>query len=63
MSEDIRFQHSYIQINTGAQCRPKSNFTDAIQKRMDTLNEQYDKKEINVEELLNGLSMLIPKKK
>ncbi len=63
VSEESRFQHSYIHINTGAQRRSKSNSTDAIQKQMDVLNERYDKNEIDVEELLNGLPLLIAKKK
>ncbi len=62
-SEESRFQHQYIQINTGAQQRPKSNVTDAIQKRIDTLNERYNKNEIDVEDFLNALSLLIAQKK
>lgn len=63
IGEESRFQHSYVQINTGAQRRPKSKSTNAIQKRMTTLNERYTNKEIDVDELLNGLSLLIVKKK
>ncbi len=41
---------------------PKSNVTDAIQKRIDTLNERYSKNEINIEDFLNALSLLIAQK-
>jgi hypothetical protein len=30
---------------------------------IDTLNERYNKKEIDIEELLNGLSLLVVKRK
>ena len=63
IGEESRFQHSYVQINTGAQRRPKSTFADLIQKRINALNERFAKKEIEAEELLNGLSMLIGKNK
>jgi hypothetical protein len=59
MGEESRFQHLYVQINTGAQRRPKSNQANAIQKRIDVLNERYSNQEIDVEELLNGLSLLV----
>ncbi|CAM4835599.1 unnamed protein product [Rotaria magnacalcarata] len=55
VNEETRYQHSYNQINTGAQPRLQSKLTDAIQKRIDALNERYNNKEINVEELLNVL--------
>ncbi len=41
---------------------PKSNATDAIQKRIDILDERYNKNEINVEDFLNALSLLIAQK-
>jgi hypothetical protein len=63
MSEESRFQHLFIQFNTGAERRPKSTSADAIQKRIKVLNERFNNKEINAEDLLNGLSLLIANKK
>jgi Ca2+-binding EF-hand superfamily protein len=42
---------------------PKSNTTDTIQKRINTLNKRHNKNEINVEDFLNALSLLIVQKK
>lgn len=63
MNEEGRFQHTYVQINTGAQRRSKSDSTDVFQQRINTLNKRYDNKEIDVEELLSSLSLLVTKKK
>ncbi|CAF1246239.1 unnamed protein product [Adineta ricciae] len=61
-SEESRFQHFLIQLETGAQRRAKTNATDAIQKRVDALNERYEKQEIDAENLLCGLALLVDKK-
>jgi hypothetical protein len=63
INEECRFQHLHARVHTGAQRRPKSTAADMIQKRIDTLNKRYENEEINVEELLVGLSSLIAKKK
>jgi hypothetical protein len=52
-----------IQLHTGAQRPAKTNSIDAIQQRMDALNERYQKQEIDVKELLDGLALLVVKKK
>ncbi len=39
------------------------NSADAISKQINTLNEGYNNKEIDVEELSNGLSLVVVKKK
>ncbi|CAF1691325.1 unnamed protein product, partial [Adineta ricciae] len=61
-SEESRFQHFLIQLETGAQRRAKTNATNAIQKRVDPLNERYEKQEIDAENLLYGLALLVAKK-
>jgi hypothetical protein len=58
----LPIKHIYIQLNPGAQGAPKSTTANIIQKRIGTLNERYNKKEIDVEELLNGLSLLVAKR-
>lgn len=63
MSEENRFQHLLIRLSTGVQRRPKSTVADAMQKRINVLNERYNNKEINAEELLNALSLVIANKK
>jgi hypothetical protein len=63
VSEESRFEHLLIRFSTGVQRRPKSTLADAIQKRINVLNERYNNKEINAEDLLNGLSLLIANKK
>jgi hypothetical protein len=62
VGEECRFQHSYSQINTGIQRRPKTTAADAMQKRIDTLNDRYNNQDINEEELLNALSLLVARK-
>ena len=63
VSEETRFQHVFVQLQTGSQRRPKATSSDLIQKRVNTLNERYTNQEIDAEELLDGLSFLIAKKK
>ena len=63
VSEESRFQHVHIQIEIGTQLRSRSNSTDANQKRINTLYQRYNDKQINAEDLLNGLSFLVAKKK
>ena len=50
-------------MNAGAQARQKDRATTAIQKRIDTLNERYKTGEINTDELLDGLSLAVNKRK
>lgn len=63
VSEESRFQHVLIRFNTGSERRPKSTSADNLQKRIVVLNQRFDNKEINADELLNGLSLLIGNKK
>jgi hypothetical protein len=63
ISEESRLQNLNVQINTGAERRPKSNSADAIQKRIDNLMARYNSNEIDVEQLLDNLSLFIGKKK
>ncbi|CAM4848865.1 unnamed protein product, partial [Rotaria magnacalcarata] len=62
VSEESRFQHLYVQINTGSERRPRSSYNNGIQKRIDTLMERYNRKVIDVEQLLDKLSFLIAKR-
>ena len=50
-----------LQINAGAKGRSKTASTSAIQQRIDTLNEHYINNEIDLHELLNGLSLTLTK--
>jgi hypothetical protein len=50
-----------IQMNPGAQGRPKTAVTTAIQQRIDTFNECYTNNEIDLRELLDGLSTVVAK--
>jgi uncharacterized protein YceH (UPF0502 family) len=63
INKESRFQHLLIQLHTAAQRPAKTNSIDAIQQRMDALNERYQKQEIDVKELLDGLALLVVKKK
>ena len=61
--EESRFQHLYMQMITGAQRRPIPRSMNNIQRRIDTLMGRYDNKDIDVEQLLDSLSLLVGKKK
>jgi hypothetical protein len=63
MSEESRFQHCYIQLSSGARRRLRSKATDAIQKRIQTMNQRYNQNEISIDEFLDGLSLLIAQKR
>ena len=59
--EEARFTHILIQINAGAQGRQKTAATTAIQQRIDTLNERYMNNEIDLQQILDGLSTVVVK--
>ena len=61
--EESRFQHLYVQINTGSKRRPRSSYTNGIQKRIDTLTQWYNNKQIDVKQLLDNLLLLVAKNK
>jgi hypothetical protein len=42
---------------------PSLSPSPSIQKRINVLNERYNNKEINAEDLMNGLSLLVANKK
>ncbi len=44
-----------LQMNAGAKVRPKTETSNAIQQRIDTLNERFTNNEITLTELLDGL--------
>jgi hypothetical protein len=52
-----------LQMNAGAKGRPKTEISNAIQQRIDTLNERFTNNEINLTELLDGLSLVVAKQK
>jgi hypothetical protein len=62
-NEESRFHHLHLQMNAGAQARAKRAATSAIQKRIDTLNDRFKNGDINVDELLDGLPLVVAKKK
>jgi hypothetical protein len=43
-----------IKMNAGAKGRPKIEISNAIQQRIDALNERFTNNEINLAELLHG---------
>ncbi len=57
--EESRFRHMLIQMNAGAKGRPKTAATNAIQQRIDTLNERYSNNEIDLQLYLDGLSTVV----
>ncbi|CAF3074723.1 unnamed protein product [Rotaria sp. Silwood2] len=60
-SEEAKFRHTLLQINAGAQGRSKTAATTAIQQRINTLNECYTNNEIDLNALLDGLSLTVAK--
>jgi hypothetical protein len=50
-------------MNAGAKDRPKTEISNAIQQRIDTLNERFTNNEINLTQLLDGLSLVVAKQK
>jgi hypothetical protein len=50
-------------MNAVAKVRPKTETNNAIQQRIDTLNERFTNNEINLTELLDGLSLVVAKQK
>jgi hypothetical protein len=50
-----------IQMNAGAQGRPKTAATTAIQQGIGILNERYRNNEIDLQELLDVLSTVVAK--
>ncbi len=61
--EEARFRHMLLQMNAVAKVRPKTETNNAIQQRIDTLNERFTNNEINLTELLDGLSLVVAKQK
>lgn len=59
--EENRFNHLLIQMNGGLAARPKTETTNAVQNRLDTLYARYSNSEINPKELLDGLSFVVAK--
>ncbi len=52
-----------LQMNAGAKGRPKTEISNAIQQRIDTLKEGFTNNEINIKELFDGLSLVVAKQK
>jgi hypothetical protein len=46
-------------MNAGAKVRPKTETSNAIQQRIDTLNEHFTNNEIYLTKLLDGLSLVV----
>lgn len=62
VNEESRFQHLYVQTNTGAPHRSISGSNNGIQKRIDTLMTRCNNNDIDIEQLLDNLSLLIARK-
>ena len=62
-NEECRVRHLLLQMNAGAQARKKTLVASMIQKRIDTLYDRYNGGEIDVHQLLDGLSLTISKQK
>jgi hypothetical protein len=52
-----------LQMNAGAKGWLKTEISSEIQQRIDTLNERFTNNEINLTELLDGLSLVVAKQK
>ena len=63
ISEESRFQHLHAQMTTGAQSQRAARSTNNLQRRIDTLMVRYGNNAIDVEQLLDSLSLLIGRKK
>ena len=59
--EEAQFRHMLLQINAGAKGRSKTTSTNAIQQSITTLSERYINNEIDLHELLDGLSLAVVK--
>ncbi|CAF4000286.1 unnamed protein product [Rotaria sordida] len=62
-AEESRFHHMYIQFSSGLSTRTQKVKTIAIQHRIENLTERYNDGLIHVMEYLDGLSLVIAKKK
>jgi len=62
IAEESRFQHLYTQMITGAPRHRTPHATNNFQRRIDTLMTRYNNKNIDVEQLLDSLSLLVGKK-
>ena len=61
-NEEVVFQQQVLKTQAGAQKR-KAPKTLAIQNRLDTLKERFNRDEIDRIEYLDGLSLLVASKK
>jgi hypothetical protein len=52
-----------LQMNAGAKGWLKTEISSEIQQRIDTLNGRFTNNEINLTELLDGLSLVVAKKR
>ncbi|CAF1277492.1 unnamed protein product [Rotaria sp. Silwood1] len=62
-AEESRFHHRHIQFSSGLGTRTQKFKTIAIQHRIENLTERYNDGLINVMEYLDGLSLVVAKKK
>ncbi|CAF1524729.1 unnamed protein product [Rotaria sp. Silwood1] len=63
IGEENRFHHMRIQFSAGLGPRPKQAKPIAIQRRIDNLGERYYDCAINAMEYLDGLSLIVAKRK
>ena len=63
-NEQSRMHHLFLQMNVGARPRQPTATTNRIQNRIETLNERYRDNQITIDQLLDGLSLVVatPKK-
>jgi len=57
------YRYILSQMNADAQGQPKTAANTETQQRIDTLNERYINNEIDLQELLNGLSKIVLKQR
>ncbi len=60
-AEENKFNHLLIQMKDGLAARPQTKKTQTTQKQIDTLCIGYQNKDVNVHELLEGLSYVVAK--
>ena len=62
-NEQSRMHHLLLQMNVGARARQPTATTNRIQNRIETLNEQYRGGQTTIDQLLDGLSLVVATQK
>ena len=58
-AENARLEHIMVQLTAGASSMKPSSRTTTFQRRFETLQSRFRNKEIEIKQLLNGLTLLL----